>query len=276
MLRALLLLIGMLVFGLLASDIIGGIGFWVNLKSAALVVLGTMVGGMLSAPVNGFRHLYRTLSASMNRRGMDLKHLIDDIVGLARFQRVSEVRELSIRIAALENPFLRRGLELALDHRDRRKVEESMENDISRFLADLEGHLSVVHAFARLAPVFGFVGTVVGLINVLNQLGDASQIGHGMAISLLTTFYGLVMANFIFVPLAGKLTAHIQRQTRMLNIVIEGVLAVCDNCAPLEIAHRLESFLDAEDRLSSPKSSGAGRLWQKLGGTVKQVSVTTR
>lgn len=274
MFKACLLFVGMLVFGLLASDIIGGIPLWVNLRSAALVVIGTLVGGLLSAPVNSLRDFMRTLSAVLKRRSIDHGALIRQIVSLARIQRVCEVRELSIRIKALPNPFLRRGLQLALDLRDRRNVEAILDAEIARYLTTRHAYAEILHAFTRLAPVFGFVGTVVGLINVLNQLGDASQIGHGMAISLLTTFYGLVLANFVFVPLTGKMADYIREETRMLNIVIEGVLALCDNCAPLEIESRLASFLDTKAGYRAPDAEETSRFWQKLGLALKQGIVT--
>ena len=165
---------------------------------------------------------------------------------MARIQRTLDIRELSARYEAVENPFLRRGLLQVLDYRGRTLVEESMEKEISVYLTGLQSHLGAIQHFVKLAPVFGFVGTIIGLINVLNHMGDPTQIGFGMAISLLTTFYGLLMANFLFAPLAGRLVTHIQAETVTLNIVIEGVLAVYDGLTPLDIAHKLSSFVEID------------------------------
>jgi chemotaxis protein MotA len=270
MLRTSLLWIGIVAFGILAKDIIGEISIVVNLKSAALVLAGTLIGGLLSVPVSTFRRFWHSISVSLRRKAADLDGLILQIVALARLQRVCDIREMSVRIRALENPFLRMGLQQVLDNRDRRLVEENMEREISLYLSRLQRHLATINNFTRLAPVFGFVGTIIGLINVLNHIGDASQIGHGMAISLLTTFYGLLLANFLFVPLAGKLSAHIQQETLRLNIIIEGVLGICDEIAPLEISNRLQAYVDTDDESPSRVSSQPPHQWHKWGEALKQ------
>lgn len=273
MVRASLLWVGMMVFGLLARDVIGEIPLLVNLKSGALVLAGTLIGGLLSAPVSAFRGFLHNISVSLKRNPSDLVGLIGQIAALARLLRVSDIRELSVRIKAVENPFLRRGMEKILDNRDRQQVEEAMEKEMSLYLSRLQAHLSAVNTFARLAPVFGFVGTLIGLISVLNHMGDASQIGHGMATSLLTTFYGLLLANFLFVPLAGRLAAHIHRETLMLNIVIEGVVAICDQRAPLEISHSLQSFMEPDGDMSATGVTGQPRLWRKWAETLNQAGL---
>jgi len=270
MVRASLLCIGIVAFAILAKDIIGEISVMVNLKSAALVLAGTLIGGLLSVPVTAFRSFLESIATSLKRKTSDLNGLILQIVALARLQRVCDIRELSVRIKALENPFLRMGLQQVLDKRDRRLVEEGLEREISIYLARLQSHLATLNNFTRLAPVFGFVGTIIGLINILNHIGDATQIGHGMAISLLTTFYGLLLANLLFVPLAGKLAAYIQQETLGLNLIIEGVLAICDDVAPLEISHRLQAYVETDDGPPLRPATQPSGYWQKWSGPVKQ------
>lgn len=257
MLRGMLLWIGMMLFGFLARDIVGEIPLWVNLKSGALVLAGTLIGGLLSIPVGGFRDFLRSIGASLKRRSADLDGLIRQVVGQARLHRLCDLRELSVRLRMVEDSFLRRGLRQVMDNGDRVQVEERMVKETTLHLSTLRSHLAAINHFTRLAPVFGFVGTIIGLINVLNHMGDASQIGQGMAISLLTTFYGLLLANFLFAPLAGKLRAHIDRETLRLNIVVDGVLAICDGRPALEIAHRLQSYIRTDD--AAIASQGAGK-----------------
>lgn len=268
MVRASVLWIGMMVFGLLARDVIGEIPLLVNLKSGVLVLVGTLIGGLLSVPVTNFKDFLHQIWVSLKPRPTNLSGLIVQIAAQARLHRVSNIRELSVGIKAVKNPFLRRGLQQVLDNKDRKQVEESMEKEISLYLSRLESHLTTIRSFARLAPVFGFVGTIIGLINVLNSMGDATQIGHGMAIALLTTFYGLLVANFIFAPLAGKLTAHIQRETLMVNIVIEGVVAICDQRAPLEISYSLQAYIETDGNATATDVSTHPRFWRKMADTL--------
>ncbi len=270
MLRGMLLWIGMMIFGFLARDIVGEIPLLVNLKSGALVLAGTLIGGLLSIPVGGFRDFAGSIAASLKRRSTDLDGLIRQIAGQARLHRLCDLRELSVRVSTVDDPFLRRGLRKVLDNGERGQLEESMEKEIALHLSTLRSHLTAINHFTRLAPVFGFVGTIIGLINVLNHMGDASQIGHGMAISLLTTFYGLLLANFLFVPLAGKLNAHIQRETLRLNIVIEGVLAIRDERPALEIAHRLQSYIRTDNAATGQQGTGKPFSGPKWTAMIKQ------
>ena len=272
MVRVVVLWIGVVVFGLLARDVIGEIPVLVNLRSGALVLVGTLIAGLLSVPVAALRDFLHSLRASLQRKTHDLDGLILQIVTLARLQRICDIRELSVRIQALENRFLRLGMQQVLDTQDRQQVEEVLDREISQYLCRLQSHLAAINNFSRLAPVFGFVGTIIGLINVLNHMSDTSQIGYGMAISLLTTFYGLLLANFLFVPLAGKLAAYIQRETLRMNIIIDGVLAICDGRMPLEISHRLQSHIETDGgsathgaaQPSDPGANGVRRSVNKV------------
>lgn len=268
MVRTSLLWIAIMVFGLIARDIIGEIPLPINLKCGLMVMAGTLIGGLLPVPVSALKDFFYHVLVCLKPHQINLDGLIAQIAALARLQRVSDIRELSMRIKAVENPFLRRGIQQVLDNQDRRQVEASMEKEISIYLSGLQSHLSTLQTFARLAPVIGFVGTIIGLINVLNNMADTSQIGHGMAIALLTTFYGLIMAHFLFAPLGGKLVAHIQRETLMLNIVFDGVVAMCDQRAPLEISHSLQAYIQTTGTPMTASSSTHPRFWRKMAETL--------
>ena len=270
MIKSVCLWIGVVVFGILSHDVIGEIPFWVNIKSGALVLAGTLIGGMLSVPVTTFRQFFHHIFSSLKRNDRSLDGLIEQITEFARLHRVAGIRELSVWIRAVENSYLRRGLQQVLDLRDRQKIEDTMVKEITLSLSRLHSHLATLNNFTRLAPVFGFVGTIIGLINVLNHMGDASQIGHGMAISLLTTFYGLLLANFIFGPLTSKLATYIHGETLRFNIIIEGVLAICDDRNSLEVSHNLRSYIELNDDSTNPAPSKPYRFGRKWGVTLKQ------
>jgi chemotaxis protein MotA len=174
------------------------------------------------------------------------------------------------KINAVPNPVLRRGFQMILDNYDPSRVEMMLGKEINLYLDQLQTQLNVINRLARLAPVFGFVGTIIGLINVLNHIGDPAQIGQGMATALLTTFYGLLFANFLFLPIAGKFAEHIRREALMLNVVFDGVVAVCNQRPPLEIAHSLKSY--AEVDFSTPPSMPLrkGHRWNLWGDSAKQ------
>jgi len=153
-------------------------------------------------------------------------------------------RDLSAAAAKVENPFLRKGIELVLDEYDRFEIHVIMEKEYELYLSRKESEISILNTLARLSPAFGFVGTIIGLISVLNNMGDPSELGTGMALALLTTFYGLVFANFVFQPMAKKLTEHLRDDAVQHSIVMEAVLDIAEAKNPLALSHRLSTYID--------------------------------
>lgn len=245
----------------------GDIPLMINFKSGAMVFLGTIVGGLLAIPVHTLRGFFTSLAGSLTPQPKNLENLIRQIVTLARLKRVAGLREMSRKIDTVTHPVLRRGFQMILDNHDRQRVEMALRKEINLYLDHLQTQFNVVNRLARLAPVFGFVGTIIGLINVLNHIGSSEQIGQGMAAALLTTFYGLLFANFLFLPIAGKFAEYIRREAMMLNVIFDGLVAVCDQRPPLEIAHHLKSYADAD--FSRPTSMPVQQTfrWNIWGGS---------
>lgn len=270
MVRNCFLMIGMVFFFLFARNVMGDIPVLVNFRSGALVLVGTVVGGSLAFPVHTLRGFFTSLADSLKPKPKTVEDLISQITALARLQRVAGLGEMNRKINAVQNTVLRRGFQLILDNYSPSRVEMMLGKEINLHLDLLQTQLNAINRLARLAPVFGFVGTIIGLINVLNHIGSSTQIGQGMATALLTTFYGLLFANFLFLPIAGKFAAHIRRETLMLNVIFDGVVAVCDQRPPLEIAHSLKSYADADFSTPSPISHGKRHRWTFWGNASKQ------
>ena len=270
MVRNCLLMIGLVFFFLFARNVMGDIPLLVNFRSGALVLVGTIVGGTLAFPVHTLRGFFTSLVDSLKPRPKTVEDLISQIIVLARLQRVAGLGEMNRKINAVPNPVLRRGFQMILDNFDPPRVEMMLGKEINLYLDQLQTQLNVINRLARLAPVFGFVGTIIGLINVLNHIGSSAQIGQGMATALLTTFYGLLFANFVFLPIAGKFAEHIRREALMLNVVFDGVVAVCNQRPPLEIAHSLKSYAEVDFSTPPPMSLRKGHRWNLWGDAAKQ------
>ncbi|WP_372682659.1 motility protein A, partial [Desulfosarcina sp.] len=241
-----------------------------NVRSGALVLIGTIVCGSLAFPVHTQRGFFTRLVDSLKSKPKTVEDLIRQIVVLARLQRVAGLGEMNRKINGVSNPVLRRGFQMILDNFDPPRVETMLGKEINLYLDQLQAQLNMINRLARLAPVFGFVGTIIGLINVLNHIGSSAQIGQGMATALLTTFYGLLFANFLFLPIAGKFAEHIRREALMLNVVFDGVMGVCDQRPPLEIAHCLKSYAEVDFSTQPPVPARKGNRWNLWGDSAKQ------
>ena len=270
MVRNCLLLIGLVFFFLFARHIMGDIPILVNFRSGALVFIGTIVGGLLAFPVHTLRGFFSSLVDSLKPSTKTVEDLIRQIIVLARLQRVAGLSEMNRKINAVPNQVLRRGFQMILDNFDPPRVEMMVGKEITLVLDQLQTQLNVINRLARLSPVFGFVGTVIGLIDVLNHIGSSAQIGQGMATALLTTFYGLLFANFLFLPIAGKFAEHIRREALMLNVVFDGIMGVCDQRPPLEIAHSLRSYAEVDCSTPPAMPVGKGHRWNLWGDSAKQ------
>lgn len=259
MIQKLVILLGIFVFVLFSKSIVGDISLVMNFQSGGIVLGGALISVFLSFPVKTFRGLWRSLRTVYHHQEPDLAELVRQVKILARVRRMYGPRDLSAAAAKVENPFLQKGIELVLDDYDRFEIHAIMEKEYELYLSRRESEIGILNTLARLSPAFGFVGTIIGLISVLNHMGDPGEIGTGMAMALLTTFYGLVFAHFVFQPLARKLTEHLRDDAVQHSLVMEAVLDIADAKNPLALSHRLNSYIRFDGSQTSDTPAAAGR-----------------
>jgi chemotaxis protein MotA len=242
-----------------------------NLKSAMLVLAGTLLSALIAYPLKTFKDLRKSLKAIFSRGETDSEPLIKELEALALIWRRYGIYDLENAAQQVDNVFLRKGVELVVDGYNRFDIRNVMEKDYELYFSRKESQVNILKTLAKLAPVFGFVGTIIGLINVLNNMQDPAQIGEGMALALLTTLYGILMANFLFLPLSKKLAEHIKAEATVLNIVLEGILDIADQKTSSYISRRLTSYLDVnslnhmskEQNPENVSTSAAQAQWQQ-------------
>jgi chemotaxis protein MotA len=142
-----------------------------------------------------------------------------------------------------EDEFLRKGLRLAVDGTDPQLLEKILSTDIAQISARHKEGKKILEAGGAFAPAFGMIGTLVGLVNMLASLEDPTSIGAGMATALITTFYGAVLANAFFLPLAGKLENRSEEEILVKEMVIDGIMAIQSGDSPRIVEEKLRSFL---------------------------------
>jgi len=243
---------GILLFLFLISYMLGGIALLTSLKSALMVLGGTLLCSLLAYPLQIFRDLRTSLQELWDTKDLDYGDILDQIETLARLRRVSGPRELNTAGDSTDNIFLQKGIELIVDGYDRHEILCIMEKEYEFYFSAKEAQINLLNTLARFAPAFGFVGTIIGLINILNHMEEPSLLGPGMALALLTTLYGLLFANLCFLPLAKKLSEKVRSETLFLNIILEGLIDIAESKNPISIAHRLRSYLSLH--LNSPST----------------------
>ena len=227
----------------LAVTIIGETSIILNLKSGLLVLGGTLVIGFLSFPIKNHMDLFKTLHAIFRHSETDYQDLIKNISRLSRINRLYGNLALEKESETIENLFLRKGIELVVDGYDPYEIQKIMDKEYELYFSRKESLINILDTFQKLAPAVGFVGTIMGLIDVLGNIGDPLEMGKGMSIALLTTLYGLLFANFLFLPLSKKVTEHIKAESMLLYIISEGVIDISNDKNSKAVAYRLQSYI---------------------------------
>lgn len=199
----------------------------------------------------------KVLGVALFRKKPTPQQTIRLLVDLAQKARREGLLALDEEAEELDDYFLRKGLRLVVDGADPETVRQILDIEIT-FLE--ERHQSGQRIFDHLgavAPAFGMVGTVIGLIIMLGNLDNPESIGPAMAVALITTFYGVVLANLIFLPIAGKLRVISDEEVLMREVMIEGILSIQAGENPYIVEQKLESFLAPDQRPSLHQEQNA-------------------
>jgi chemotaxis protein MotA len=244
MIRKLIPLAGILFFMGMSTSIIGKTSIVLHIKSGVLVLGGTVVIGFLSFPMKRYRELFKTMMVVLRGRETDYRKLIKDIARLSRINRLYGHLALEKEARSINNFFLRKGIDLIVDGYDSHDMYQIMEKECEIYFARKESLVNILSTQQKLAPVIGFLGTIIGLISVLNHLESPANMGQGMAIALLTTLYGLLIANFLFLPLHKKLSEHLRTESSLCYVILEGVMDISNDKNSRAIAYHLQSYVD--------------------------------
>ena len=241
MVQMCILFLGAAIFLFLTGNAMGEISEITNLKSGLLVLGGTLMCAFLAYPFRTFKALAGSL-LELFRYEEDGEDVLSQIETIAHIRWLYGIREMEEEAKRAHHPFIYKGISLIADDYDRFEIYNILEKDLELFQSKRRSQISILETLGKMAPAFGFIGTIVGLISVLGNMENPVEIGKGMSIALLTTLYGSLISNFIFLPLARKLSEQTKAQTLEFSMVMEGIMDICDKKNPKAIVHRLKSY----------------------------------
>ncbi len=211
--------------------------------TAAIIVLGGTLGAtMLNAPMPTFIGAIRRLANVFFERTQSPNLVVEQIVEFATKARKAGIVSLEAEAGAVNDPFLHKALTLAIDGTDLQDLRRMMELEIQQqeHHADLEA--KVFEQAGGYAPTVGIIGAVMGLIQVMKNLANIEQVGHGIAVAFVATVYGVGLANLFFLPAAGKIKARAAAEIQMKELMLEGVSAIVEGLNPKLIRIKLEAY----------------------------------
>lgn len=219
----------------------GGVAMFFDLTSVLIVLGGSFFVVMAKFGMDQFLNAGKVASRTFKVKAIVTGDLIVELVGLADLARRGGLLALEER--RVSSPFLKRGLELLVDGNEPEIVKLLLVRDKQEAAHRHARAAQVFAAFGDVCPAMGMIGTLVGLVIMLGNMSDPKAIGPAMAVALLTTLYGAVLANCIFIPIADKLKLRASEESTCKNLMIDGLLAIQDGQNPRVIDAMLRAYL---------------------------------
>ena len=226
----------------------GTMGGIIDVPSAAMTIGGSYFAMFIAAPLKKALGMFKIMGRAFKIPDFGEKNLVTTMQALSEKARREGILALEDGLDDLEDPFMKMGLRFVVDGTDANIIRAIMENEMNQIEARHMEWIGLINAWAGFAPGFGMMGTVVGLIGMLKNLEDKSSLGPNMAVALITTLYGSMMANWLITPFATKLLAHNAQEMRSKEMIIEGILSIQTGENPRIMAQKLLSYLDPVTR----------------------------
>ncbi|MFA6092348.1 MAG: MotA/TolQ/ExbB proton channel family protein [Elusimicrobiota bacterium] len=218
-------------------------GIFLNMRGIMIVVGGTAAAMLINTPM---RYIRETVLAGLSLLRRDpygdpaeLVPLITRLAEQVQSQGLGALREVDGRAAG---GFLREAAFTAMEYGNADFVRRVLETEVNNRVDRANEVINVVRTAGVLSPMFGLIGTLMGIVHVLKQISDPEQAGPAMAVAVTTAFYGILMANFVCVPMAGKMRFRLWEEVKTKAMVIEGVVGMMQGTVPLVLERRLQAF----------------------------------
>jgi chemotaxis protein MotA len=242
-------------FALVLSAILmgGSLGLFVNIPSVLIVVGGSLGATMINYPLPDMLKVVNVVKNAFFHKQVTANQVISNFVKLAGIARREGILALESSANETNDEFMKKGLELAVDGLEPGSIRDILETEV---VAIQDRHKLGAEIFTTLgtfAPAMGMIGTLIGLVQMLQTMDDPSTIGPSMAVALLTTFYGAILANLMCLPIAGKLKNRSGAEVMVKDLMTEGVISIAKGENPRVIEQKLNAYLPPQMRESSFK-----------------------
>lgn len=216
--------------------------FW-SLSSVMITIGGSFAALLVHFPMEELARLGSILKVAIMNQEHDPHTIIETLVRFAEVSRREGLLALEERAQELDDPFLQKGIQLVVDGTDPDLVRSILEIELTYMEERHEVGQDMFSQLGAYSPAFGMSGTLIGLIIMLQELNDPGNLGTGMAVALITTLYGAVLANLVFLPIAGKLKLKHDKEILTREIMIEGILSIRAGENPRIVEEKLNAFL---------------------------------
>ncbi len=232
----------------------GGWHMFIHIPSMAITIGGMLCATLIHFSLPQFLGIFSVVKKTIVTKVPSCTELIQKFVNYAAISRRDGALALEQEIPKLDNPFLVKGMQMLVDGTEFEEIRELMSMEIQHLQGRHATGKKILEFMGASAPAFGMIGTLIGLVQMLRSLESPEQIGAGMAVALLTTFYGALTANLIFIPLAGKLGIYSKAETTAMEMITEGICAISRGDNPTTVREKIQAFV-SQSRRSEVKAN---------------------
>ena len=246
-------IIGIVVsFGLMVWAILlgGPLSIFVDIPSVAIVFGGSIGVALINYPLADIIGMIAIVKKTVLIKEPNTNKLIAQLLDFAGKARKGGILSLQDQIDAIDDKFLVKALQMAVDGQEPAELKAILMTDIDNLAARHSYGSEILNTMGAIGPAMGMIGTLIGLVQMLQNMSDPAAIGPAMAVALLTTFYGAVLANILFIPMAGKLKARSSTEVLQKTVIAEGMDSILSGENPRVMEQRLHTYLAPKKRES--------------------------
>jgi len=233
-----------------------GLSIYINVPSILVTVGGSLAGTIMSNPLSKFTSMPKYISKAINVPNFQEEKIISTLVNFSERARREGLLALEDDLEEVEDEFMRKGIQYVVDGTDPEIIKNLLYTELNQMNARHASCAKVLDDLSKLAPAYGMLGTLIGLIAMLINLSDPSSLGPQMAVALITTLYGSMIANMFCIPMKSKLDLRDADETLVKEIMIEGILSIQAGDNPRILEAKLVSFLSPDRRKTILSESG--------------------
>lgn len=232
-------------FMVIVASILAGGGWqsFVHIPSLALTIGGMLCATLIHFSLGQFLAIFSVVRKTIISRIPSQTNLIQQMVNYATINRRDGAMALEQEIRKIDDMFFVKGLQMVVDGQESENIRDHMALEV-QYLQDRHSTgKKILEFMGAAAPAFGMIGTLIGLVQMLRNMDSPDQIGAGMAVALLTTFYGALAANLVFIPLAGKLGMYSKAEAMAMEMITEGICAIAQGESPTAVREKMQAFV---------------------------------
>ncbi len=252
---------GVGILGLATYSATDSVAVFINVHGIAIVLGGTIAATFICYPLKEVMRVFGLFGMALKAEELPIGNYINVLVGLSRDVGAKGDSHLEQKIRSVDNDFFKSALQMLSDGYSKDEIKEILDNRIEQYHDQELGAAGIFRTMSVLSPAFGLIGTLIGLISMMQSMGgNIAGIGPAMAVSLTTTLYGVLCANLVFTPFAVKVEKRIEEITTLMCVIRDGILFIKDKTPSAIVMDKLKGYLPPRQWSSIKATSGRPTL----------------